>query len=62
MTELKPCPFCGNNAKARVFTSGCLKKIKVWYIECCVCRIRTSVEHDLDRAIEAWNRRAKDGN
>lgn len=61
-TELKPCPFCGNNAKPRRFRSGILKYKAVHYVECAVCRIRTSVELDIDTAIEAWNRRADDDN
>ena len=59
-TELKPCPFCGNNAKLKQFTSGCLKKTKVFYVECYVCRNQTKVELDKEQAIEAWNRRVGD--
>ena len=64
MTELKPCPFCGGNAKTREFlsiTGLTLKQKKVYYVECVVCRIRTMVELGADVAIEAWNRRAEDG-
>lgn len=61
-TELRPCPFCGNNAKPRRFHSGIIKSTTVHYIECVVCRIRTPVELDIEMAIEAWNRRVSDGN
>ena len=61
MPELKPCPFCGNNAKPRIFSIGIFKRTKVWYIECCVCGNQTRVQLELERAIGAWNRRAEDG-
>jgi Lar family restriction alleviation protein len=60
MAELKPCPFCGNNAKPRRFVSGVLKRTTVHYVECVVCRIRTPVELEIDVAVEAWNRRTED--
>ena len=61
MAELKPCPFCGNNAKPRRFTSGMFKQTTVHYVECVVCRVRTSVELDIETAADVWNRRAEDG-
>lgn len=60
MAELKPCPFCGNNAKPRRFTSGIFKRITVHYVECVVCRVKTSVELDIETAVDVWNRRADD--
>lgn len=61
-TELKPCPFCGNNAKARRFESGIFKRTKVWYIECVVCGNQTKVQLELEHAADKWNRRDRDGN
>lgn len=58
--ELKPCPFCGNNAKPRRFCSGILNRKVGHYVECVVCRIRTSIELDIARAAEVWNRRASE--
>ena len=58
--ELKPCPFCGNNAKPRRFTIGIFKRTTVHYVECVMCRVRTSVELNIKVAAEVWNRRAND--
>ena len=48
--NLKPCPFCGGEAWARVKDQyGC--------VSCTVCK--ASIEKDkLEEAVEAWNRRA----
>ena len=59
-TELKPCPFCGGNAKHVKLRNIAVKNKEVFYVECAVCRVRTMVELDSDTAIEAWNRRAED--
>ena len=62
MAELKPCPFCGGKAKMRRFASGRMfNRIPVFFVECCVCRSKTSVELDTKTAEEAWNRRTEDG-
>jgi hypothetical protein len=61
MAELKPCPFCGGEAELREEGDG-------FFVSCendrCNVIVETMVrvgrcEHD---AIEAWNRRAGDGN
>ena len=62
--KLKPCPFCGGEAKihncaelenetARVIYSG---KIG---IHCAVCRVATIPYENMTQAVEAWNRRTK---
>lgn len=70
--ELKPCPFCGNEAsiKAAVKSYG----ITIW-CECNNCHARTegycpdlenentsveNIERCKIKAIEAWNRRVSD--
>jgi hypothetical protein len=63
MAELKPCPFCGG--EARVSDCG-------WghcYVRCtntsgmkCPVRPITKYFDRANKAIEAWNRRAGDGN
>ena len=63
--KLKPCPFCGGDARLWVWSEGggvC--------VMCTVCRCQTSTTSDdallkhlepaVERVIEAWNRRAKD--
>ena len=59
MADLKPCPFCGGEAKVDKYTSGKFKKLTAFYIECRVCKIRTPLELEKGKAIEAWNRRTK---
>lgn len=64
MAELKPCPFCGG--VGRLFHSRETFAIAS-YVYCEKCRCRSepfyiSTEHSSDdKAIEAWNRRAGDG-
>ena len=62
--QLKPCPFCGGNARLWVWSEGgvCVK--------CTECNCQTSTKSDdallkhldpaVERVIKEWNRRAKD--
>ena len=59
--ELKPCPFCG--AEARMITSVSLNTPYA-YVRCKNCRAETTSFRDTENngsfifnAIEAWNRR-----
>lgn len=64
MTDLKPCPFCGGEAKL----SGQyeIEGISAWAVYCgrspsdffCGAQV-TSIASE-EKAIEAWNRRASD--
>ena len=62
MIELKPCPFCGGEAELVKY--GLTGKFEV--VQCSDCGARTRVfDPDIKRGesvIDAWNRRAKDGN
>lgn len=54
MSDLKPCPFCGREAHLSNWTD----QAYVW----CECGVKTEVYlHSgcVDKAIEAWNRRAE---
>lgn len=59
MAELKPCPFCGGEAevvKNPDFVDVSCKNINCRGYACCL-------HHKKKKdAIEAWNRRAEDGN
>lgn len=54
MEELKPCPFCGGEAK--IFTPTIST-----YIMCKECKASTNLYSQSEEAIEAWNRRYNDG-
>ena len=55
MTELKPCPVCGN-----ALISITTKDYK-YQVECPNCGHKTPVFwRDYDKAIEAWNRKEKE--
>lgn len=57
MKELKPCPFCGGEAKIRDYSIQDLgPEIDVF---CTNCGGQTFVYETEGEAIEAWNRRAK---
>ena len=64
MAELKPCPFCGGKAKLRETTYG--DNIDAYVVYCTnrECEVWPSTRYRRFRseAIEAWNRRAEDGN
>ena len=53
MAELKPCPFCGGKAEMKSYTR--------FWVACDDCLSETSTYSTKEEAIEAWNRRAKDG-
>ena len=67
MSELKPCPFCGGEAEIRTQDRpDGNTHYYVYIVRCKECRARTEdfpiayyVHHDVEDAIEAWNRRAE---
>lgn len=65
MTELKPCPFCGGEAKVcSRYRKGVANRVMYW-IECKACGVAQS-HHELSgynsaaKATRAWNRRVND--
>lgn len=63
MTELKPCPFCGNR-KIGIYDT-CSSKFTKSYktVECQQCgaiMFDSDEKHSLNDVIEAWNRRVCD--
>lgn len=66
MDELKPCPFCGEYASIFVSTNDNLfvpidERLGLNYhsVRCHKCRCGTGLYRDIEKAIEAWNRRMK---
>jgi Lar family restriction alleviation protein len=63
MAELKPCPFCGGEAK--VYDHFRIARGKTWNyfrVGCEECGLRFPKFSEVkEEAIEAWNRRAEDG-
>ena len=51
MTDLKPCPFCGNDG----FVVGA-----EWYVvRCLECDAQTGRYNDIETAENEWNRRVE---
>ena len=71
MAELKPCPFCGGEAKTIVDYDTCSsdKLLMSAYVQCSVCGIYQRIKFDashkrfedftdaFERAISLWNQR-----
>ena len=67
MSELKPCPFCGGEAKIYATTTGTFPNHAKHYCYCEKCFASGQSFSDFTNdgssvfdAIEAWNRRADD--
>lgn len=58
MTELKPCPFCGNSAYQHMKYTIHDHKLR-HVVKCTKCNAIMEYR-DKKSAIEAWNRRAND--
>jgi hypothetical protein len=65
MSELKPCPFCGGEAKLATKAMGHGALGAFVYCEDCCCESKSfPVRADWcanEMAANAWNRRAEDG-
>ena len=58
MKELKPCPFCGGEAKCYDYAPTWATTHK-WVVECSICGANIPIYKIKEEAIEAWNRRAE---
>ena len=61
--QLKPCPFCGSDNIERrfhtnVYLNGDVVKVSYW-IQCNDCFAASVCDDDIERVVEAWNKRAK---
>lgn len=54
MDDLKQCPFCGGEAET---LGGAY-----YWVWCKSCGVETKGFHHKWQAVDAWNRRAEDGN
>lgn len=54
MDRLRPCPFCGGEAKVKPFKSG-IFSAPVYYVLCTCCRSQTAVQLEESEVVEAWN-------
>lgn len=55
MNELKPCPFCGGEARVNAYG------FNQYSVDCKICWVETPIKSDVKNAIKAWNRRGDDG-
>lgn len=62
MKELKPCPFCGKEAKliAHVQVSPNSTSRSDFYVECVNCQAQSNVTAYAETAIQLWNNRVSD--
>ena len=59
MAELKPCPFCGENA-ILLTVSETFGLPLLFFVACCRCGVETKRTYRTKKeAISAWNRRAE---
>ena len=59
MSDLKPCPFCGEEESERD-TEMCYGG-KHYRVFCSYCGASTDLYDSPEKAEKAWNRRAEDG-
>ena len=63
MDKLKPCPFCGENGYGvhlqKIIYAN--EDFKRWEVMCEMCGAEISEFVTPERAVEAWNRRADNG-
>ena len=57
MNKLKPCPFCGGEAKVE---SDTWRDVGVMHCVECECGVSTGVYETVEEAVEHWNRRIKE--
>ena len=65
MSELKPCPFCGGEAKVVEYWLKGIANKKHYWIECKACGVRKDNRRQGYRtrknAVDAWNKREEMG-
>lgn len=56
--KLRECPFCGGKSKLKRFRSKYALFNVAYYVECSVCKVRTTMAFESEEPIESWNCRA----
>ena len=59
MDELKPCPFCGGEARLEPELKSVEDYSDFHWVTCRECYAMSLGTYGEDKAIEAWNRRPK---
>ena len=54
MNELKPCPFCGGEARINAYG------FNQYSVDCKICWVETPRKSGVKNAIEAWNNRVNE--
>lgn len=58
--KLLPCPFCGDTYIRVHFTKGCNYVVGCNSLGCVCLYTEGKLFNDVDKAVEAWNRRVND--
>ena len=59
MIDLKPCPFCGGEAKMMTGKFG-FENEQRYMVECPVCHVNRGLVFSEEEAAELWNQRFKE--
>lgn len=54
MIKIKPCPFCGGEAKLKKYCGG------YWFVECQNCYVTKNGSANDEETIKKWNNRIGD--
>lgn len=61
MDKLKPCPFCGDKAILRNRAASFYTNDRYYAAKCISCGAMVGESDNKKEVVEAWNRRAGDG-
>jgi len=60
LNDLKPCPFCGGEARTDKMRRGYLESGWVYFTSCQICNARGSFQPKRKLSIQKWNIRTNE--